>query len=445
MWFFLVQTLGALAAAMGLGLLAGWLLFGGPGSASRARSRGGDATTTLDAPAAPGVLTELPAHEAPSVIGDISSFSDSALGSAAEGVSIIPSAPRPLVTAASTLADSVDSAESEPELSDANPVSSSNLWSVSEPANAVATASTSSDNDEFGTDSLIPRWEVEELESELEARTADVARLKLKLRKAVEEIEKRTAQTAAAREARDEERRRSAELADQLAVAHSQIAIAASGDQGRRVLELSNLEDLEAELERAKHRAGQLAVEVEELTRSNAHLQSTSESERQALTVEAASLRLRTEGALDQLNDFSREIASFHAEHAQHLARSQQLMGELQAKLAVARAALSGRPPTHVASSNQGATLVLPSVGVEPESNGLTQLSGMTPEIANQLSELGVGSIRDIAAWSVHDVQRMQEWLPEYPNIVADNRWVEQARSIVRSQRDSTARNLSGV
>lgn len=120
-------------------------------------------------------------------------------------------------------------------------------------------------------------------------------------------------------------------------------------------------------------------------------------------------------------------------------------MGELQAKLAVARAALSGRPPTHVASSNQGATLVLPSVGVEPESNGLTQLSGMTPEIANQLSELGVGSIRDIAAWSVHDVQRMQEWLPEYPNIVADNRWVEQARSIVRSQRDSTARNLSGV
>ena len=463
MWFFLVQTLGALAAAMGLGLLAGWLLFGGPGSNSRARSRelavatssAPDAENENSASASTVVgLAGASDEDVESSIGRISLLGTSVLGASPlgdsdEGVSIIaPFAP-------TTVANEANGASG----TSGHATSPGSISAVSSPLVSTVPLS-AGDAEDFGADSVTPRWEIEELESELEARTADVARLKLKLRKAVEEIEKRTAQASAAREARDEERRRATELADQLAMANSQLALAAAGDQNRSAADNKNLEGLEAELQRAKHRAGQLAVEVEELTRSHAHLQSSSEAERQALLVEAASLRLRTEGALDQLNEFSREIASFHADHAQHLAHSQQLMGELQAKLTVARAALAGRMPTQMssgpstASTNQGATLVLPNSPDDrsnagnpggPNTGDLTQLPGMTQEIANQLAELGVSSLHEIAAWSVHDVARMQEWLPEYPNIVAENRWVDNARAIVRSQRDAAARNLSGV
>lgn len=494
MWFFLVQTLGALAAAMGLGLLAGWLLFGGPGSSNRSKNpmEASDLTNPT------GSTTGDVSGTAPiSENEDMRSFAHlSQLGSADERVSLISGAPGEAFAPASrsgaafttetdaessatalatsfttpdatpdaptmgttnaptmgttnaTTEETTRTAAQAPERAHSEP-SGSVEYAPFEPfAPAAMTAPSGgpeSTIDDFGSGAVSPRWEVEELESELEARTADVARLKLKLRKAVEEIEKRTAYAAAAREARDEEHRRSSDLAEQLTMATAQLALATS-QEARSLVDSKNLQGLEAELELAKHRAGELAVEVEEVTRSHAELQSSSEAERQALSVEAASLRLRTEGALDQLNEFSREIASFHAEHAQHLARSQQLMGELQAKLAVARAALSGRALSH-AGSPQGATLVLPSgpVAVHVDPADLTQLPGMSKEIANQLSELGVSSVGEIAAWSAHDVRRMQEWLPEYPNIVTENRWVDHARGLVRSQRDSPARNLSGV
>ncbi len=494
MWFFLVQTLGALAAAMGLGLLAGWLLFGGPGGAHRSKNPLEASDPTSTARLTTGDVSGIAPVSDNEDIRSVAQLSQ--LGSADERVSLIGGGPGETFAPASrsdrTSTTEADSLSSAPTIgttsttTDAPTIGTTSATTdvptigttsatmhattdatthasegaVSEPSGSVEyapfepfgpDAMTGSSGgpertiDDFGSGAVSPRWEVEELESELEARTADVARLKLKLRKAVEEIEKRTAHAAAAREARDEERRRSIELAEQLAMATAQLTLANS-HEARSLLDKKNLEGLEADLELAKHRAGELTIEVEELTRSHAELQSSSEAERQALSIEAASLRLRTEGALDQLNEFSREIAGFHAEHAQHLARSQQLTVELQAKLSAARAALSGRALTHAASP-QGATLVLPSgpVAVRDDTADLTQLPGLSKEIANQLSELGVSSVGEIAAWSAHDVRRMQEWLPEYPNIVTENRWVDHARGLVRSQRDSTARNLSGV
>ena len=482
MWFFLVQTLGALAAAMGLGLLAGWLLFGGPGSAHRSKNPLEASDPTGTARLTTGDVSGIAPVSDNEDIRSVAQLSQ--LGSADERVSLIGGSPGETFAPASrsdrTSTTEADSLSSAPTIgttsatTDVPTIGTTNATmhaatdatthasegAVSEPSGSVEyapfepfgpDAMTGSSGgpertiDDFGSGGVSPRWEVEELESELEARTADVARLKLKLRKAVEEIEKRTAHAAAAREARDEERRRSIELAEQLAMATAQLTLANS-HEARSLVDKKNLEGLEADLELAKHRAGELTIEVEELTRSHAELQSSSEAERQALSIEAASLRLRTEGALDQLNEFSREIAGFHAEHAQHLARSQQLTVELQAKLSAARAALSGRALTHAAGP-QGATLVLPSgpAAIHDDTADLTQLPGLSKEIANQLSELGVSSVGEIAAWSAHDVRRMQEWLPEYPNIVTENRWVDHARGLVRSQRDSTARNLSGV
>ena len=408
MWFFLVQTLGALAAAMGLGVLAGWLLFGGSGSSAKrtdatAGTGAADLHGTAPSPTPTGmeVLTSGP-ETIHATRFDATRFD--ATGSDGKGF---------------------DATESVATGSDGKGSDATESVAAAGPFSLTADLAPLPDR-ESGTGRLY---------SELEARTADVARLKAKLRKAVEEIERRTAQVVAAREAHELEHRRVIELESRLDEDRRSEQTALS-DQHR-------LLNLETELEEARNRAGQLATEVEELAMSHAQLQSSTEAERQALTVEAASLRLRTDGALEQLNNFSREVEEFHDEHARHLARSQKLTAELQAKLAVTRSALAGRAPAPSAPS----TLVLPIAPLShsEEHDGLLQLPGMTADIANSLMELGVHSVRDIAAWSSFDVRRIQDWLPEFPNVVEEYQWVDRARVLVRALRDPSAGMVSGV
>lgn len=454
MWFFLVQTLVVLAAAMGLGVLAGWLLFGGPTSTPKpldaANSVMSASPAGLEYASTDLVSTEFVSKDT-GFRSDLHSFAEvdvqlSSIAAIDNGpadadplraaafaeLSVQPSAIQSSamqLLAAQSLAAQVSA-----------PKSSALQSSVPQASVPQASAPQSSlvQSAEMQTAEM-QTVEMQTVQAQLDARSADVARLKLKLRKAVDEIERRTAQTVAARDARDAERRRVASLEAELAALPSADTLP-SVDQ-------KTLLDLEAELEKAKLRAGQLAIEVEELAMSHAKLQSSTEAERQALTVEAASLRLRTEGALDQLNEFSREVANFHAEHSQHLARSQQLMTELQAKLSIARSALAGRSQGAVPSfvTPDSGSHVLPNapVSVTAGESPLLQLPGMTPEVLASMVELGVSSLQDIARWSGFDVQRIQGWMPEYPNIVEKNRWVERARALVRRERE-TAGLVSG-
>lgn len=432
MWFFLVQTLVVLAAAMGLGVVAGWVLFGGSYAQSVAVS---NAAKLAASPPSEGLNVASGAHLSDQTLPDESSresFTGPDETQFSSGSNLLDGE----IWTTDRFADQHSEGKHVG-------VPSNQRESQHSPDEAQMDSPLAASNDELSV-----------LRSELESRVADVARLKSKLRKAVEEIERRTAQTVAAREARDAERRRAEALEDELdensASARDSAAMVAAAKSTEA--DKSALANLEVELERAKYRAGQLAVEVQELTQSQQRQNTAGESEREALTVEAASLRLRTEGALTQLNEFSREVTGFHAEQAQHLARSQQLMAELQAKITVTRSALAGRPlvaalPTVTSetagSLSDGSALGHPHTHLALPGNELHQLPGMTPEIASLMSEIGVNSIHEVANWSSHDVARIQGWLPEYPNVVELNRWVERARGLVRSQRDPS-RSLSG-
>ena len=402
MWFFLVQTLPVLAAAIGLGAVAGWLVWGGPSPS----------------PAVAGVTPGAAKNFIPDLVGDPGRDA---------GATPVDHAPLEFRAAGPVGGSRGAFGSITSDLSQDIDVSLSSVAAID---NGPAA------EHEFASGAVVPRGGAPisdaallALQQELEAKRADVARLKTKLRKAVEEIERRTTQTVAAREARDAERRRALALEEQIANLPGPDTIP-SVDQ-------KTLVSLEADLERAKLRANHLAIEVEELAASHAQLQSSTAAERQALTVEAANLRLRTEGALDQLNEFSREVETFHAEHSQHLARSQQLMTELQMKLALARAALAGRPAT---TSAVAASLPAPTVPAQVAQGegeaSLEQLPGMSADLLRSLRELGVSSIHEVARWSSFDVQRIQGWLPEYPNVVVENRWVEHARDLVRANRE---------
>lgn len=60
----------------------------------------------------------------------------------------------------------------------------------------------------------------------------------------------------------------------------------------------------------------------------------------------------------------------------------------------------------------------------------LRAIRGVGPAIERRLHALGVREYRQIAAWTVEDVQRMNATLQEYPGRILREDWVSQARSL---------------
>jgi predicted flap endonuclease-1-like 5' DNA nuclease len=474
-WFFLAQSLAVLAAAMGLGVLAGWLLFGATASERTSASDEADFETyegqTYEGQAVEGQAVEGQAVEGQAVEGQAVELSADQLEPsnfevlgdsdadlvpidaredefahylAAEGLDAkVTTSPFLSGSGFETGADTSESgANAAREVTVGEPMEVGAMWGA-QPVGAISESIVSTpDASRLVSLTAAELGELEELRGEVDIRKADVTRLKMKLRKAVDEIERRTAQTVAAREGRDAERRRADAL--QMELLNSAQRTDTNTVSVVDAAHQKTLESLQGDLERAKHRAGQLAIEVEELTKTHARLQSSSQSEREALTVEAASLRLRTDGALEQLNEFGSQVAGFHSVHVEHVARSQKLVSELQVKLAAARSTLAGRSVPPIRTQVSAATVGVGSAQtITKYDNALMQLPGVTKEIADLMTEIGVSSIHEVASWSAHDINRIQEWLPEYPNIITDQRWVERARVIVRTQHDP-ARLASG-
>lgn len=61
-------------------------------------------------------------------------------------------------------------------------------------------------------------------------------------------------------------------------------------------------------------------------------------------------------------------------------------------------------------------------------SDDLTRLKGVGPKLATQLSEMGVTSFAQIAAWDECDIDRIDAQLGRFQGRIRRDSWVEQAR-----------------
>ena len=349
--------------------------------------------------------------------------------------------------------------------------------------------------------------ELEALRSELDARTGDVARLRRKLKRAVEELESQATQLAEAedriatqsssayvgapllvedpelmaevvalreqlafdRSALNDARAaleslraehedvlhqlraaeaRSAELDDDLGVARTQLVGAEDGQAARAQLTVLEGELYEAQtlirdaaervtyLERQallwQNEADRLQAAIDDNAAAEAQRLETSERENQALLrehetalvslrMEASSSRLRADAAAEHLVRLQREFRAVQERSSVHLETTQAAMADLDRQLAAAHATLSDAAPQRVAEPS--------SVALDPA--GLLALPGMTEQLVEHLHDLGVDSLTDVSRWSPDDIARIAAWLPEHPDVITANDWVVSARALL--------------
>ncbi len=350
--------------------------------------------------------------------------------------------------------------------------------------------------------------ELAALRSEVDARTGDVARLRRKLKRAVEELEAHATQlddaeeriasltssmeTGTMRVVEDPElvaeiaslrdqlafdraahveatdaleklraehtsvldelrhaEARSATLDDELATARVQLGGVEDGVAAREQLAVLERDLHEAQtlirdaaervtyLERQallwQNEADRLQATIDENAASEAQRLEASEREIQtllrehetalaSLRMEASSSRLRADAAADHLGRLQREFRAVQERSSAHLESTRAAMADLDRQLAAAHATLNDANPS---------TLTEPAPAAPSYAAGLLDLPGMTEGLAGHLHELGVNSLADIAAWSPDDVQRIAAWLPESPDVITANDWVESARVLL--------------
>ena len=139
------------------------------------------------------------------------------------------------------------------------------------------------------------------------------------------------------------------------------------------------------------------------------------------LRMEASSGRLRTDAAAEHLARLQHELRTVTERSASHLELTKVALADLTHQVAVAHATLSETKPPAAASGSPQAD----------DAVGLGSLPGMTPSVLSNLHELGVSSLVDVAGWSNDDVARISAWLPEDPNVIANNDWVGAARGLL--------------
>jgi predicted flap endonuclease-1-like 5' DNA nuclease len=293
--------------------------------------------------------------------------------------------------------------------------------------------------------------ELHDLSDRLSEREADVARLKAKLRKAVVEIERRTALAQTARAELIDEHHRvvqglanasvapvnvnasalehddfapsgtrftSAEIDDLIQAKTASLLIQTSQLERRTALIQSRAEEAETRVVALKAEAAQYQAEAESTL---AKAQHDAANRILALEVDLASARQRTNVATQELVGFASEVSAIRDTNAKHLQSVHETMRDLELRLDTTKAALAGRslPKSPISS-------VVPDNFADRPT--LLGLPGMTPKLIDSLSELGVASLEDVAGWTSEDVARIQSWLPEDPAIVERNGWVAAAQ-----------------
>ncbi len=456
MWFLTIESIALLAVATTLGLFAGWLVWGGKPAVISARAPNSAAASLTIAPQAlaepldPELGTVIDQRDGepmdPPTMGRLTSdtrlspdeIDPGAIEALAEsefGLEAPQGFPGPYRSAPSadeTVLDLLGSSLPDTQDVSAFPsVASSNSVRLLELEAAQL------------------REELDQLSARLETREADVVRLKAKLRKAVEEIEKRTALAQAAR----------AELVEhQQRLAQSQVATSTNEGSERDDFAPVGTRFTSAEIdELVQARTASLQIQTSQLERRTALIQSRAEeaearvvalkaeAARQqaetdaafakaeqesadrilALEVDLASARQRTNMATQELMGFGTEISAIRDTNAKHLQSVHETMRDLQHRLDTAKAALAGRSISAVKSATVPATTSL-------SDSTLMVLPGMTVSVVDSLAELGIFTLADVASWTNEDVDHIQSLLPENPDIVERNGWVAVAQRSLR-------------
>ena len=302
--------------------------------------------------------------------------------------------------------------------------------------------------------------DLEAIAERLKTREEDVVRLKAKLRKAVEEIEKRTAGAQAARaELLDYQEQIARDLAakpveiepsnaasrdghddfapsgtrfttveiDELVQARTaSLLILTSQLERRTALIQSRAEEAESRVVALKAEAAEYQQETEAALAKAEH---DATNRILALEVDLASARQRTNIATRELMGFGSEIAAVRETNAKHLQVVHETMRDLQHRLDATKAALAGRS---IAPSTPSSPSAFVSGLVNSRGTSLLALPAMTSTLVDSLAELGVTSLEDVASWTAEDISQIQSWLPEDPEIVERNGWVAVAQLALR-------------
>ena len=320
--------------------------------------------------------------------------------------------------------------------------------------------------------------ELETLRGVLDARTNDVARLRRKLKRAVEELESHANQLEAA-EAHIEAFTQSmatgepmvvrddvlieehANLRDQIRFADARVTtleheLSVAREQSAAVdnhaEERERVVLLEHELNEAQtvirdgaervtylehqallwqNEADRLQSVIDEGAADGARGRAESEQAAQilarehetalsSLRMEASGSRLRADAAAEHLARLQHELRAVQERSTAHVESTRAAMADLDRHLALAHATLNDAKP-HTAEFAASA----------PDLAGLFTLPGMTTSMVEHLHELGVDSLTDVSQWSVDDVERISAWLPEHPDVITANNWVASARALL--------------
>ena len=330
--------------------------------------------------------------------------------------------------------------------------------------------------------------------ADLDARTADVARLRQKLKRAVVELERRSGQLVAVREEHETLQMHLDALSSQLVsagvavpaglvqpdpVGHIQplvddhepaasdhlampadVAIPEGADSLDSVgpvealavdaTEATGMDwDRRLEEERATHRAALHAqiAESERLLAENevrAHdlraRADAAEAEVAALQASLVALERESEGRLAALElDLSSARLRADAAARELVSFSAELKVLRDANTSYVESTQTTMEDLQArldgASSALSGRVGSKTATDEPTSGAslyeLVSLPGMSHELAAQLRDIGVRSVADIAGWTADDVERFQAWLPDHPGVIARNEWVDVARMLV--------------
>jgi chromosome segregation ATPase len=186
--------------------------------------------------------------------------------------------------------------------------------------------------------------------------------------------------------------------------------------------------DVEGKVEELNQRADAAETETVRVLSESKKLETQLRQDIQQREIELSSTRLRTESARNELGVITTELADFRKRNTELLQDSHARLSGLTGRIETAHSILSGQ---NRKASPVGAAQGFVAVDGVDE---LMVLPGMTPEIAKHLRELDVKSLADVASWTDADIKQYENWLPDHPGIVGTNDWVGRARSAIAAK-----------
>jgi predicted flap endonuclease-1-like 5' DNA nuclease len=196
--------------------------------------------------------------------------------------------------------------------------------------------------------------------------------------------------------------------------------------------------DAEGKVEELNQRVDAAETEVVRVVNEAKNLERDLRQDIQQREIELSSARLRTESARNELAVISTELVEFRKRNNELLQDSHTRLSGLTGRVDTAHSILSGQTKTASPSTSgtaAQATHATTSRMGDAGSDELLVLPGMTPEIAHHLRELEVRNLADVASWTAADVTQYEAWLPDHPGIIRSNDWVGQAKAALDANR----------